>query len=101
MFSQLFDRALSRLRTRVTQRANCVSGLVNLATLALSENSLTHLPDSLTNLKQLRVLDLRHNKFVEIPPVIYTLRSLTTLFLRFNRIREVNFFACVPALYAS
>nr|CAD7258608.1 unnamed protein product [Timema shepardi] len=40
-----------------------------MSTLALSENSLTSLPDALAGLKSLRVLDLRHNKLNEIPDV--------------------------------
>jgi leucine-rich repeat protein SHOC2 len=34
--------------------------------LALSENSLTTLPDTMDRLVQLKVLDLRHNKFNDV-----------------------------------
>nr|CAD7197000.1 unnamed protein product [Timema douglasi] len=53
-----------------------------MLTLALSENSLTSLPDALAGLKSLRVLDLRHNKLNEIPDVVtkvFPSFSLTTL----------------------
>jgi len=38
----------------------------SLTTLALSENVLTSLPDSLANLQHLRVLDCRHNRLTEV-----------------------------------
>ena len=60
-------------------------------TLALQENNLTTLPESMSSLKgTLTFLDLRHNKLVEIPPVIYKLKALTHLYLRFNRIRIID-----------
>ena len=77
--------------------------------LALYENSLTSLPDSLANLKCLEFLDIRHNKltevkknnflgyiyllifcFFQIPDFVYSLTSLSTLYLRFNRIKEIS-----------
>ena len=38
----------------------------SLTTLALSENVITSLPDSLQNLQNLRVLDCRHNRLSEV-----------------------------------
>ena len=38
----------------------------SLTTLALSENVITSLPDSLQNLQNLRVLDCRHNRLCEV-----------------------------------
>ena len=43
--------------------------IFSLTTLALSENVITSLPDSLQNLKNLRVLDCRHNRLSEVSPV--------------------------------
>lgn len=43
-----------------------IGNLVNLKVLALSENSLTTLPDTMDRLVQLKVLDLRHNKFNDV-----------------------------------
>ncbi len=56
----------------------------------VQENSLTRLPDTLSECTNLRILDVRHNKLCEIPPVIYSLVGLTHLLLRFNRIRVVD-----------
>ena len=64
--------------------------LTNLTTLALSENVITSLPDSMSNLQNLHVLDLRHNRLTEIPAGVYKMFNVTTLYLRFNRIREVG-----------
>ena len=64
--------------------------LTNLTTLALSENVITSLPDSMSNLQNLHVLDLRHNRLTEIPAGVYKMSNVTTLYLRFNRIREVG-----------
>ena len=63
----------------------------SIQTLALQENNLTTLPESMSSLKgSLTFLDLRHNKLCEIPPVIYKLKALTHLYLRFNRIRIID-----------
>ena len=43
-----------------------IGNLVNLKVLALSENSLTTLPDTMDRLVQLKVLDLRHNRFNDV-----------------------------------
>jgi leucine-rich repeat protein SHOC2 len=49
--------------------------LENLRVLALYENSLTSLPDSLANLKCLEFLDIRHNKLTEVKKLMLFLIS--------------------------
>lgn len=43
-----------------------MGSLTGLVTLALSENSISSLPETFAALTNLRVLDLRHNKFQEV-----------------------------------
>lgn len=75
-----------------------------LEILMLQENSLSRLPDTLSQCVHLRMLDIRHNKLCEIPPVVYTLHNLTHLLMRFNRIRVVdeeisNLKVCICSVY--
>jgi leucine-rich repeat protein SHOC2 len=53
-----------------------IGNLVNLKVLALSENSLTTLPDTMDRLVQLKVLDLRHNKFNDVRRIFYSFRNI-------------------------
>jgi hypothetical protein len=52
--------------------------------LALSENSLTTLPDSMDRLVQLKVLDLRHNKFNDVIKIF--------LYIKKKRKKSIFFF---------
>jgi leucine-rich repeat protein SHOC2 len=45
---------------------NEIGLLHNLRVLAVYENSLTTLPESLAQLKHLEYLDIRHNKLAEV-----------------------------------
>jgi len=56
-----------------------IGNLVNLKVLALSENSLTTLPDTMDRLVQLKVLDLRHNRFNDVKHKFQTTENILSL----------------------
>lgn len=63
-----------------------VSKMRWLTTLALSENNLTNLPNTLRNLSKLKNLHLADNKFTELPEVVCTLTDLEILNIHHNEL---------------
>ncbi|XP_064081682.1 E3 ubiquitin-protein ligase LRSAM1-like [Macrobrachium nipponense] len=70
--------------------------LCSLELLDLSNNKLSHLPESISKLKKLKVLKLSNNKIKTLPHSFSELRNLQELYLSSNRLSKVP--TCICAL---
>jgi len=73
----------------ITQIPETIGQLKKLQELYLGHNKLTHLPESLGNLYQLRTLTLEHNELTSVPDNLGQLQKLHTLDLSANQLKSL------------